>query len=184
MTLTPDPVTGKASAIATLTTARAVAELKFVCPDGIAFTGTGSTPDCSVRRRNCGDYKPRLHDLALLLRLTGARIEPYRGTDGSGLDEDQAKEIGTDYFANGVIVNRRLATALPGSLGPINGNAVFDAARRFSRRCTRLIRGRIWWATRSDRMASRCCTFAGSGTPRVTRMYSMESARAERPGVG
>ncbi len=139
VTITPDPVTGKASAIATLTTARAVSALKFSCPNGIAFTGTGSDSGLLCEATELWDYKPRLHDLALVLRLTGARIEPYRGTDGSGLDEDQAKEIGEDYFANGVVVNRRLAVALPGSLGPINGNAVFDSARRFSRRCSRLV---------------------------------------------
>lgn len=119
--------------------ARRMTSLRFILQSNALFSAASSTAGIFCEATELYEYKPQLWDLALLLRLCGSRIEEYNGTDGSGLDEDQAAEIGEDYFANGVIVNRRLGTALPGSLVTINHNAVFDAARRFTRNCSRLI---------------------------------------------
>lgn len=128
----------ESSAILTFA-ARSCTALKFRLATNAQFSASSATAGLFCEATEVWKYKPTLWDMALLLRLCGARIETYNGTDGSGLDEDQAKEIGDDYFANGVIVNRRLHVALPGSLGTINENAVFDAARRMGREWSRLI---------------------------------------------
>lgn len=119
--------------------ARDVSALRFMVRDAATFSASSSTAGLFCEATELWKYKPALWDLALLLRLYGARIEPYNGTDGSGLDEDQAKEIGDYYFENGVIANIRNHIALPGSLDVINQNAVFDAARRMNRQCSRLV---------------------------------------------
>lgn len=120
-------------------TARAVTALKFVTTTNATFSASSSTAGLFCEATELWSYKPALWDLSLLLRLSGARMSLVNGTDGSGMDEDQAKEIGEDYFANGVIVNRRLHIALPGSFDAINTNAVFDAARRMNRQWSRLV---------------------------------------------
>lgn len=120
-------------------TARSVTALQFVTTTNAQFSASSSTAGLFCEATELWEYKPALWDLSLLLRLCGARMSLENGTDGSGLDEDQAKEIGDDYFANGVIVNRRLHIALPGSFAEINTNAVFDAARRMNRQWSRLV---------------------------------------------
>lgn len=119
--------------------ARAVTQLKFVLATSATFSASSSSAGIVCEATELYAYKPALWDLSLLLRLCGARMDLVNGTDGSGLDEDQAKEIGDDYFSNGVIVNRRQHIALPGSFAEINTNAVFDAARRMNRQWSRLV---------------------------------------------
>lgn len=120
-------------------TARSVTALQFVTTTSATFSASSATAGLFCEATELYSYKPALWDLSLLLRLCGARMSLVNGTDGSGLDEDQAKEIGDDYFSNGVIVNRRLHIALPGSFAEINTNAVFDAARRMNRQWSRLV---------------------------------------------
>lgn len=138
VTLTPDG-TGLAQALVMLPAARAMTALKFVAATEVRFTTSGPTAGLLCEATELWEYKPRLHDLSLFLRLTGFRLSIYRGTDGSGENEDQANEIGTTYFERGCIVNQRLHIGMPGSLDVINQNAVYDAARRFGRQCSRVV---------------------------------------------
>lgn len=138
VTLTPD-ATGLAQELVILPTARAMTALKFVAATEVRFTTSGSTAGLLCEATELWQYKPRLHDLSLFLRLTGFRLSIYRGTDGSGEDEDQANEIGTAYFERGCIVNQRLHIGMPGSFDVINQNAIYDAARRYGRQCSRVV---------------------------------------------
>lgn len=133
--LTPD----SPSQIVTLSPARKMGSLTFVAKTPVQLLSAGTSHGIVCEATELWEYKPALWDLALLLRLCGARMELENGTDGSGLDEDQSAEISQDYFGSGVIVNRRLHIALPGSMAEINTNAVFEAARKYGRQCARLV---------------------------------------------
>lgn len=122
-----------------LGTPRRFAALNFRLASRAQFATPGSSAGILIEATDLYEYKPRLHDMALLLRLGGSTIEVFNGTDGSGLDEDLANEIGDGYFATGCITNRRGHVALPGSDAQINSNAIFDAARRQARQCSRVI---------------------------------------------
>lgn len=119
--------------------ARKVTALRFVVVGEARFSEASDTAGIFAEATELWEYKPRLWDLALLLRCGGARIELENGTDGNGSEEDQSREIGEDYFAYGAILNRRGHVALPGSFDAINTNAVFESARRMQRQCSRLI---------------------------------------------
>lgn len=84
-------------------------------------------------------YRPAIHDLFLVLRIAGARLSDGQGTDGCGLTEDRAVDLWNAYSTYGCIPQLREDGFLAGSLETINRNAVFDAARRYSRavRCIR-----------------------------------------------
>jgi hypothetical protein len=84
-------------------------------------------------------YRPAVHDLFLVLRIAGARLSDGQGTDGCGLTEDRAVDLWAAYSTYGCIPQLREDGFLAGSLETINRNAVFDAARRYSRsvRCIR-----------------------------------------------
>lgn len=118
---------------------RKASQLRFVLDSDASFSASSATAGIFAEATELMEYKPRLWDLALLLRCGGARIEVENGTDGNGADEDQSREIGEDYFTFGAILNRRSHVALPGSFAEINTNAVFEAARKMQRRCSRLI---------------------------------------------
>lgn len=78
-------------------------------------------------------YRAQLHDLYLILRGSSARTNLVAGTDGSGLDETQAREIGQGYFERGCLQTIHGSGGLIAPAAEINSNAVIDAARRFSR---------------------------------------------------
>lgn len=80
------------------------------------------------------EYKPEHHDWCLVIRLSGARITPSNGTDGSGLDEESAKAIGDNYFRWGAIINSYNSVQLYESFSDINSNAVMESARLLSKR--------------------------------------------------
>lgn len=126
VTLTPEAP----FAIAVLA-APASGDLQVVLPDGVRFVG--SSGGFRVEVAEIWEYKPQAHDLMLVCRLGGARADGPDGTDGSGLTEEDAKEIWRSYSTTGCILRRRSDQFLPGSLGPINSNAVFDLLRRWSR---------------------------------------------------
>lgn len=136
VTLTPDSTTRAASGTLRLaSTLPAGTVLSFRLDSAASFSEISSTAGIVAEIAELYPYQPSAMDLYLVLRLAGARGADDNGTDGSGLSEDTAKEIGDDYFGNAMIQNRRGELALPGSLGPVNTNAVFDAARRLSRHC-------------------------------------------------
>ena len=134
LTITPDAP----GSILTIR-ARSVAALTFTLSTGVALQTATSTSGILCEATELQEYKPALWDLALFLRLAGFRISTFNGTDGSGSDEDQAREIGEAYFANGVCVNQRLHIGMPGSFDQINQNAIFEAARKYQRQCSRLV---------------------------------------------
>ena len=133
-TLTPDPTTKAASATVRLASPPvAGASLSLRVDSGATFTEVSSTAGLVAEIAELYPYKPGGMDLYLVLRLAGAQTSEDNGTDGSGLTESQSRGLSDDYFGNCMVQNRRGELALPGSLGPINTNAVFDAARRLSK---------------------------------------------------
>jgi hypothetical protein len=80
------------------------------------------------------EYKPEIHDLALVLRLSAGRTSLAGGLDGSGATEENSKAIGDSYFANGCILNAHGSEGIAGSLsGEVNSNSVYEAARLMSK---------------------------------------------------
>lgn len=82
-------------------------------------------------------YKPQLQDAAMLVRaMSCISSQP----DGTGAHETEADAHSTNYFRYGCIVNQ---AGIPGIEDPLDGsvnwNAVYDAARRWSKfvRCPR-----------------------------------------------
>ena len=133
-TLTPDPTTKAASATVRIDpTLPAGSVLSFRVDSGASFSEVSSTAGLVAEIAELYPYKPGGMDLYLVLRLAGALTSESNGTDGSGLSEDQSRGLSDDYFGNCMVQNRHGEIALPGSLGPINTNAVFDAARRLSK---------------------------------------------------
>jgi len=133
-TLTPDPTTNAGSATVRLASPPVAGEsLSLRVDSGASFTEVSSTAGLVAEIAELYPYKPGGMDLYLVLRLAGALSSESNGTDGSGLCESQSRGLSDDYFGNCMVQNRRGELALPGSLGPINTNAVFDAARRLSK---------------------------------------------------
>ncbi len=136
VTLTPDATTQAASGVIRIfPTLPTGSVLSFRLDSDARFIEVSSAAGLVAEVAEIYPYQPSAMDLYLVLRLAGARMADSNGTDGSGLAEDQAAELGDDYFGNCMVANRRGELALPGSLGPVNTNAVFDAARRLSRHC-------------------------------------------------
>lgn len=120
---------GTPSAIVVLP--RAVSgEVTFVLPEGARFQAGGGLR-CEVAELY--EYMPQAHDLMLVCRLGGARANIIGGTDGSGLDADDAREIWTTYSETGCILERREDQYLDGSINSINQNAVYDMMKRWSK---------------------------------------------------
>ena len=84
-------------------------------------------------------YRPQTHDLFTVLRIAGARLSDPQGTDGCGLVEDAAADLWRAYESTGCIPKTRQDGDIQGPMATINRNAVFDAARRYSR-VARLLR--------------------------------------------
>ena len=78
------------------------------------------------------EYRPGLHDLWVLLRLSGAKRDDQ--LDGSGRYTTNAREMWEAYRDNGVIPKLAEENAFPDDVDErtINRNAVFDAFRRAS----------------------------------------------------
>ena len=117
---------------------------------GLVLTFSDGSATVSLRAASAGygiryelaetlAYRPAIHDLFLVLRIAGARLSDGQGTDGCGLTEDRAVDLWAAYATYGCIPQLREDGFLAGSLETINRNAVFDAARRYSRavRCIR-----------------------------------------------
>jgi hypothetical protein len=119
----------------------ATGTVTFRLPAGVVFTD--NTGGLLVEPAELYSYLPQQHDWFLLMRLSGARLEPTNGTDGSGLDEDRAKEIGTDYFRWGALINQHAAPELYQSEAAINQNAVMESARQLSKRVRLLNRHQL-----------------------------------------
>lgn len=105
----------------------------------LALSDTSDSAGVLIEFAEVLSYKPEAHDLYLVLRLSGALIETVQGSDGSGLNEEQSKELGESYFGNACIAPIHGALSVASSVAEINTNAVFDAARRMSR-TTRMLR--------------------------------------------
>ena len=101
--------------------------------DTTAFSGAAR--ELAVEITELQAYKPSLLDLYLVLRCGGV---DFGTPDGTGEQSEQSAEIVERYAAYGCITSAQGHIALPGSLGPLNTNAVFDAARRMSR-CVRIM---------------------------------------------
>lgn len=84
------------------------------------------------------EYKPETHDLYCVLRVASSRVDLVNGTDGNGITESQAREIGEAYFANGYLATINGSGGLITPPAAINTNAVFDSFRRLSK-CVRIL---------------------------------------------
>jgi hypothetical protein len=139
VTLTPD-ATGHAEDVLVLD-APAVGSVTFKVSSGAALTD--SAGGILIEPAELLSYLPQHHDWCLVLRLAGATLVPTNGTDGSGLDEDRAKEIGTDYWRWGALINQHATPDLISSEAAINGNAVMESARLLSKRVRLLNRHQL-----------------------------------------
>lgn len=84
------------------------------------------------------EYKPQLHDAYMLLRCASALRSP-EGLDTRGIDEEQAKDIFTNYNANACIINHQGALGVDQDTEYVNTNPVYDAARRYCRSWSRVV---------------------------------------------
>lgn len=133
-------VSGTATSAICVLTTPATGTLQWVLPGGAKLQPGGSI-ECEAAELM--EYKPLIHDLMLVCRLGGARTAGADGTDGSGITEDDARAIWEGYAASGCILKRRADQELQGSSAAINGNAVFDLFRRWSKMCRILPREQI-----------------------------------------
>jgi hypothetical protein len=133
VTLTPDEF-GYAARLITLN-AITPASLTVTLVDDAYFTSTAG--QISVECNEILSQKPGTEDLFLVLRLGGA-LSADAVTDGRGIDDDQARVIGENYFSAGCITNVHGAEELALPDAAVNVNGVFDAARRLSQ-CIRII---------------------------------------------
>ena len=139
VTLTPD-ATGHAEDVLVLDEP-AVGSVTFKVVNGAALTDASG--GILVEPAELLSYLPQHHDWCLVLRLAGATLVPTNGTDGSGLDEERAKEIGDDYWRWGALINQHNTPDLISSEAAINGNAVMESARLLSKRVRLLNRHQL-----------------------------------------
>ena len=139
VTLTPD-ATGHAEDVLVLDEP-AVGSVTFKVSSGAALTDAAG--GILIEPAELLSYLPQHHDWCLVLRLAGATLVPSNGTDGSGLDEERAKEIGDDYWRWGTLINQHATPDLVSSEAAINGNAVMESARLLSKRVRLLNRHQL-----------------------------------------
>lgn len=134
--LTPEAADddGISAAIVTFDRPEAGGRITATVVEGGTFAG--ETRELSVELSELLAYKPSLPDFMLILRMGGMSFDT--DLDGSGTDCSFATTISEKYLTQGVITSIENHVALPGSLGAINSNAVFDAARRLSQ-CVRMM---------------------------------------------
>ena len=135
----PAPGTGKeGSGIAVFEAPLAPGtQVAFRVRDEAFFSGT--TKALYVEVAELQPYKPGAHDLYLVLRLSGSVRDTRNGTDGYGLDEESAAELGTYYFGEGGVLNLNNASA-PGYDGSaINTSAIWESYRRMLESSIRMV---------------------------------------------
>lgn len=131
--MTLDPVEGHAEGLVILDPAAGPGRLTVETVSGCEIgSGGGLRVEASERL----EYKPQMHDWAFVTRLA-TYDGSYDRTDGLGTEVAEARKISDNLFDYGVVVplTEGAAFAPVGIEPPINTNAVFDAARRFSQHC-------------------------------------------------
>lgn len=114
-------------------------KLAIRCATEITLSSDTGTAGIIAELAEVVRYKPGSHDLWLVMRQGGARVSLLNGVDGVGVDEEQSREIGGNYFRWGCISNVRGEAGIAGSFAELNSNAVVEAARSMSR-CVRILR--------------------------------------------
>jgi len=125
-----DPADGHAEGIAILPAAAGPGHLTVEAASLVTLEpGGGIHVEASERLA----YKPELHDWAMVTRLATYDGSSDR-TDGLGHETMEARKISDTLFEYGLVLPLVSGEALGPAIGepPININAVFDAARRFS----------------------------------------------------
>jgi hypothetical protein len=128
-TLAPD-ANGNASRIVRIYPARRLENLTVECSD---VTLIDSQSYVAAEFTCLLDYKPQISDAYSLLRLS-----TFTGgtPDGRGIDEEQSRTIYESLDSLGMC--NPIATQEGINDGSVNGNAIFDAARRLSK-CVRIL---------------------------------------------
>lgn len=98
----------------------------------------GSGSHLTIEIREQIDYKPLTHDLYLILRAASAGAVDT-GTDGHGLAEQYARDVGERYLRQGILLNQHQQVEIPEPFAALNTNGIMEAARRWSR-CCRVVR--------------------------------------------
>jgi hypothetical protein len=131
ITLTPEG--GHAEGIQIFETALDPGSLTVDLPNGMRLDPGG---ELIVEASERLAYKPELHDWALVTRLA-TYDGSFTSPDGLGFECSEARKISDNLFQYGVVVPLGLseATIPVGIEPPINQNAIFDSARRFSQHC-------------------------------------------------
>lgn len=125
------------------------------------------------------DYKPGIHDAWLFLRVAGASNADTH-VDGRGIDEENARKIGTAYFDKGVLMNWHELGRLEERVDEISSCATYDAARRWSK----MVRPIHWSQLRKYAVAGgksilwfRRDHWSAEGTPSVDRFEGIGPSR-------
>lgn len=83
-------------------------------------------------------YLPEYWDAYLVCRLAATRGGVSTGVDGAGVDSDQARVYGENYFAQGCLHNPYASGVRSAIISPVQ-NPIFDHARRRALEWTRLV---------------------------------------------
>ncbi|MBN9691296.1 MAG: hypothetical protein J0M24_13755 [Verrucomicrobia bacterium] len=127
---TLEPTDGHAEAIQIFEAALGPGVLAVRLPDGLESDPAGNLV---VEASTLLDYQPNIHDWAFVTRLASYNAA-FDRPDGLGTQVTAARQISDGLFDSGCVIPIVEASAF-GAAGldvPINQNAVFDAARRFS----------------------------------------------------
>lgn len=90
----------------------------------------GETGTFAIEANEILEYKPQIQDVAMVVRAMACiPNEP----DGVGTIETASEQFSDDYFEFGCLFNRAGLVGPPTRSPDVNPNAVFDAARRFSK---------------------------------------------------
>mgnify|MGYP000007454682 CR=1 FL=1 len=135
------PTDGHAEAIQIFEAALGPGVLSVRLPDGLESDPAGNLV---VEASTLLDYRPNIHDWAFVTRLASYNAALDR-PDGLGTEVTAARQISDALFNSGCLIP--IVEASPfGAAGidvPINQNAVFDAARRFSQHARILSRWQL-----------------------------------------
>ena len=106
---------------------------------------SAATGSVTVEVAEILEYRPQFNDAYLVLR-TATALPLMQEVDRRGIDEAQAQKVWENLSTYGCIVPLNGAVAVNDNLESITTNPVYDAARRFIRKHTRVVERRQFYA--------------------------------------
>lgn len=131
---------GESSRLIMPPAARAWQNLTVTLRDAVTLGGAGAA--LAIEFLELVDYRPQVHDAYLVVRMLSTSGSELTGrVDNPGHLFTRAKEIGDDFLSTGCLLNAG-ANGLPiQEVFGVNDNPVFEAARRRTRECVRIVAG-------------------------------------------